>query len=33
MQKLKDLLENVRKWPAKRENYEYFLLHEFPVIR
>ena len=33
MRKLKDLLENVRKWPAKHENCECFLSCEFHVIR
>ena len=33
MWKLKCLLENVCKWPAKLENCECFLLHEFPIIR
>ena len=28
MQKLKDLLENIRKWPAKYENCKFFLSHE-----
>ena len=33
MQKVKDPLESVRKWPAKCENRECFLPHKFPVIR
>ena len=33
MEKLKDQLENVHEWPAKHENRERFLLHEFPFIQ
>ena len=33
MQKLKDLLDNIREWPAKCENYECFHTHEFRIIR
>ena len=32
MQKLKDLLENVHEWPAKRENCKCFLC-KFTVIQ
>ena len=30
---VKDMLETIHKWPAKCENHECFLLHEFPVIQ
>ena len=33
MQKLKDLLENICEWPAKRENHECFLPHELSIIQ